>query len=166
VNCVKCESEKGEKCRAVGPHVATHHTPSPIHCGPMLGPITQPPQPFSTPYDATEQRQRQQQRHNSRSVLQCRAVRSFVRAPSLVLIHVLGMHNTQVSCQCVVPAECLLLGAQRTMHLLLPGIVDGILVPGQIVRPREDRVARLARRGIDSLTLCQVSMRFRFLRCG
>jgi len=80
-------------------------------------------------------------------------VRSVVRAPSLVLIHVLGMHHTQMSCQCVVPAECLFLGAQRTVHLLLPGIVDGVLVPGQIVRSREDGVARLARRGVDSLAL-------------
>ncbi len=89
-----------------------------------------------------------------------------MRAPSLVLINVLGMHNTQMSCQCVVPAEALLLGAQRTVHLLLPGIMDRVLVPGQIVRSREDRVARLARRGVDSLALSQVSMIFHFPRRG
>jgi hypothetical protein len=89
-------------------------------------------------------------------------VRSLVRPASLVLIHVLGMNHTQMSCQCIVSAERLLLGAQRTVHLLLPGIVDGVLVPGQIVRSREDGVARLARRWVDSLALCQVSIRFHF----
>ena len=93
-------------------------------------------------------------------------MRSVVRAASLVLIYVLGMHNTQMSCQCVIPAECLLLGAQRTVHFLLPGVMDRVLVPGQIVRSREDRVARLARRGVDSLALSQISMILHFPRWG
>jgi hypothetical protein len=41
-------------------------------------------------------------------------------------------------------------GTSRTVHFLLPGIVDGVLVPGEIIRPREDGVARLTRRGVES----------------
>jgi len=43
-------------------------------------------------------------------------------------------------------------GTSRTVHFLLPGIVDGVLVPGETIRPREDGVARLICRGVDSPT--------------
>jgi len=82
---------------------------------------------------------------------------SFVSAPALGQVDVIRVDDTQMAGEGVVPAERLLLGAQRTVHLLLAGIVDRVLVPGQIVRPREDGVARLARRWVDALALCQVS---------
>ena len=91
---------------------------------------------------------------------------SLVSAPALREVDVIRVDDTQMAGEGVVPAERLLLGAQRTVHLLLAGIVDRVLVPGQIVRSREDRVARLARRGVDSLALSQVSMIFHFPRRG
>jgi len=78
---------------------------------------------------------------------------SFVSAPALGQVDVIRVDDTQMAGEGVVPAERLLLGAQRTVHLLLAGIVDRVLVPGQIVRPREDGVARLARRWVDALAL-------------
>jgi hypothetical protein len=48
----------------------------------------------------------------------------------------------------IVPAKRLLLGAQRRVQLLLAGIVDHVLVPGQIVRPREDGITPLAVDGL------------------
>jgi len=80
-------------------------------------------------------------------------------APALRQIDVLRVHHAQMPCQCIVSAERLLLGAQRTVHLLLPGVVDGVLVPGQIVGPRENRVARLPRGRIDSFALVRPRLR-------
>ena len=78
-------------------------------------------------------------------------------AAALRKVDVIRVHDSQMSGESIVPAERLLLGAQRTVHLLLAAVVDGVLVPGQIVRPREDGVARFARRWVDALALCQVS---------
>jgi len=38
-----------------------------------------------------------------------------------------------------------------TTDLHFEAVVDGVLVSGEIIRPREDRVARLARAGIDPI---------------
>lgn len=46
-----------------------------------------------------------------------------------------------------------------TPHLLLPRIVYGIFMSRKIVGPREDRIARLARRRIDALTLVRSRLR-------
>ena len=62
------------------------------------------------------------------------------------------MAHAEVPSEGIVSAEGLLLGAQVTPHLLLAGIVDGILVPREVVRAREDRVAGLAGRGVDAFT--------------
>ena len=86
------------------------------------------------------------------------APRSLVSAAAFGEVDVIRVHHPQMSGESIVPAERLLLGAQRTVHLLLAGVVNRVLVPRQIVRPREDGVARLARRGIDALALCQVSI--------
>lgn len=45
----------------------------------------------------------------------------------------------------IVPAKALLLGAQRTMHLLLARIVNRVFMSREIVRPGEDGIARLSR---------------------
>ena len=58
---------------------------------------------------------------------------SFVSAPALGQVDVIRVDDTQMAGEGVVPAERLLLGAQRTVHLLLAGIVDRVLVPGQII---------------------------------
>jgi len=77
---------------------------------------------------------------------------------------VIRVHHSQMSGEGIVPAERLLLGAQRTVHFLLAGIVDRVLVPGQIVRSREDGVARLARRWVDALALVWPRLRIALRR--
>lgn len=69
------------------------------------------------------------------------------------------MHHPHVSCQRVVPAERLLLRTDRAVHLLLPRIVDGVLVAGQIVGPREDGVAGLSGRRVNSLAFVRPRLR-------
>jgi hypothetical protein len=88
-------------------------------------------------------------------------VRSLVQtpaAPALRQIDMLGVHHAEMSGKCIIPAERLLLGAQRTVHLLLAGVVDSVLVPGEIVRAREDGVARFAGRRVNPLALWLVSI--------
>jgi hypothetical protein len=53
----------------------------------------------------------------------------------------------------IVPAKGLVLGANRAMHLLLTGVMNGVFVAGEVVRTGEDGVARLAGRRIDSFAL-------------
>lgn len=61
------------------------------------------------------------------------------------------VHDPHVPRQRVVSRKRLLLGAQVTADFLLARIVYRVLVPGEVVRPREDGVARFARRRIDAL---------------
>lgn len=60
--------------------------------------------------------------------------------------------NSVVSRKRISATECLLLGTQVAVHLLLLGIVNGILVPGQVVGPREDGIAGLASAWVDAVT--------------
>lgn len=60
--------------------------------------------------------------------------------------------NSVVSRKRISATERLLLGTQVAVHLLLLGVVDGILVPGQIVGPREDGIAGLASAWVDAVT--------------
>jgi len=73
---------------------------------------------------------------------------------SSVLARELNIRVTDsvVSGQCIGATECLLFGTQIAVHLLLLGVVDGILVPCQVVRPRKDGIARLARAWVDAVT--------------
>jgi len=77
---------------------------------------------------------------------------------------VIRVNDSEMSGERVVPAERLFLGAQRTVHFLLPGVVDRVLVPGQVVRAREDGVARFARRRVDSLALVWPRLRIALRR--
>jgi len=54
--------------------------------------------------------------------------------------------------ECVGPAECLLIGAKIAPDFLLARIVDGVLVAGKVVGPREDRVAGLPGARVDAVT--------------
>ena len=63
------------------------------------------------------------------------------------------MHDAHVSCQCVVPAECLFFRTQMASYLLLAIVVDRVFVPREVVAAAEGRVARLAGLGIDLLAL-------------
>jgi len=63
----------------------------------------------------------------------------------------IGVDHTHVSCQRIVTGEGFFFRAQMTTDLHLAAVVDSVLVPGKIIRPREDRVARLASAGIDAI---------------
>lgn len=69
-----------------------------------------------------------------------------------------GVHNTHVSREGVIAGKSLFLNAERTADLLFPGIVDGILVPGEVIGTREDRIAWLAGCGIDPLTFVRARL--------
>jgi hypothetical protein len=73
---------------------------------------------------------------------------SVVRPPTTSTaggISMLWMHHAQMASKGIIPAESLLLGTVWAVDLLLSRIVDCILMTGQIVRPRENRVAGLPR---------------------
>jgi hypothetical protein len=57
------------------------------------------------------------------------------------------------SCQGIVSAERLVLVTDVAAHLLLPGGVDRMFVPGEIVGTREDGIACLASRRVDAFAL-------------
>jgi hypothetical protein len=78
---------------------------------------------------------------------------------------VFRVHHSQVPCERIVPAEGLLLGAQRTVHLLLARVVDGVFVSREIVRPGEDGIARLSGRRIDSPALFVIMVSFFLCIC-
>lgn len=63
------------------------------------------------------------------------------------------MHDAHVSCQCIVPAECLLFRAQMAAYLLFAVIVDRVFVSRKVVAAAEVGIARLAGLGIDLLAL-------------
>lgn len=69
------------------------------------------------------------------------------------------VHDSQMSREGVISAKSLLLSTQRTVHLELPGVVNGVLVPREIVRPGEDCVARLSGGRIDPLTFVGTRLR-------
>jgi len=60
--------------------------------------------------------------------------------------------NSVVSRKRISATKRLLLRTQIAVHLLLLGVVDRILVSCQVVRPREDGIARLARAWVDAVT--------------
>jgi len=83
------------------------------------------------------------------------ALDSIGTTPAPVLareVH-LRMHDTHVSRQSIVAREGLLLYAERAANFLFAGIVNGVLVTGEIIRTREDRITRLAGCRVDTLTL-------------
>lgn len=61
------------------------------------------------------------------------------------------MAHPVVSRQCIGTAKGLLLRTQVAVHFLLLGVVDRVLMPGQVVRSREDGVAGLAGAGVDAI---------------
>jgi hypothetical protein len=65
-------------------------------------------------------------------------------------LHV-GMADTVMPGKRICAAERFLLSAEIASNLLLASIVDRILVPGKIVRPREHRIARLVRARVNAI---------------
>jgi hypothetical protein len=65
----------------------------------------------------------------------------------------LRMHDSHMSRQRIVPRN-VFLRAKVTPDLLLTGVVDRVLVPGEIVGPRKDGVAGLAGRRLMRSHLC------------
>lgn len=70
-----------------------------------------------------------------------------------------GMDHPHVPGQRIIAREGLLLRAQMTSDLLLTGVVDRVLVPRKIIRPREDRIAGFPSRRVDPLTFVGASLR-------
>jgi len=89
------------------------------------------------------------------------AIRSVpsIPAPALGQFHVVRMADPEVPRERIVPRERLLLGAQMTAHFLLARIVDRVLVACEVVRPAENRVARFARRRINSFAFVRPVLR-------
>lgn len=79
-------------------------------------------------------------------------------APVLSREVYLWMDHSHVPGESVIPGKRLLLGAERTSDFLLAGVVDCVFVPCEVVRPREDGVAGLARRRVDTLALVWASL--------
>lgn len=70
-----------------------------------------------------------------------------------------GMHNAHVPRESVAAGEEFFFLAQCASGLLLANVVDRILVPRKIVRPRENCVARLSGPGVDALAFVRPSLR-------
>lgn len=68
------------------------------------------------------------------------------------------MDDAHMPCQCIVARERLVLYTECAADLLLPGVVDRVLMPGEVVGPGEDGVARLAGRRIDPFTLVRAGL--------
>lgn len=75
---------------------------------------------------------------------------------TLRLVDIFGMYHSEMTGQRIVSAECLFFSTQRTVDFLLARVVDCVLVPREIVRSREDSVARLSRRRVNSFALVQI----------
>lgn len=72
------------------------------------------------------------------------------------------MHHPHVTCQRIITRKGLFLRAKMTPDFHLPVVVNRVFVACQIVRSGEDRVARLARAGIDALAFVRTSLRIAF----
>jgi len=71
----------------------------------------------------------------------------------------LRMNNAHVTSERIIPRKGLLLDAQRTSHLLLARVVNGVLMTSQVVRSRKDSVAWLSGCGIDALAFVRAGLR-------
>jgi hypothetical protein len=69
----------------------------------------------------------------------------LVMAASLAVRVRLRVNYAHMPCQSIIARESLLFAAMRASDLHFAVVVDGVLVPCQIVRAREDSVAGLAR---------------------
>ena len=69
------------------------------------------------------------------------------------------MYHAHVSRQSVIARKALFFRTDVAVYFLLARIVDRILMSRKIVGSREDRVARLARRGINSVASMRPSLR-------
>lgn len=59
----------------------------------------------------------------------------------------------------IIARERLLLDAESTPDFLLANIVNGVLMPREVIRPREDSIAGFASRRIDALALVRARLR-------
>ena len=62
------------------------------------------------------------------------------------------MYDAHVSCERIVARERLLFAAHGASNFLLPVVVNRVLVSSEVIWPREDGIARLARGRIDTGT--------------
>ncbi len=69
-----------------------------------------------------------------------------------------GMNDAHMPSKRVVARERLLLDTKRTSDFLFADVVNRILVPGQVVRTREDGGARLAGGRVDAIALVRARL--------
>lgn len=80
-------------------------------------------------------------------------------APSVLARGVeFGVEDTAMPRQGIRPPEGLLLGAEVALQLLLACVVNSVLVPGQVVRARKHRIARLACARLDAIAAVGTSL--------
>lgn len=79
-------------------------------------------------------------------------------SPLLAVKLDIRMAHTIVSSERIRTAELLVVGAKVAAHFLFPSIVDSVLVAGEVVGPREDRVAWLAGAWVDPVTAVGTSL--------
>jgi len=76
-----------------------------------------------------------------------------------------GMYDPHMSGQSIASRECLFFDTQMTSDLHLAVVVDGIFVPCQIVRTRENRVAWFPSGRVDALALVGALLRIAHSNC-
>jgi hypothetical protein len=78
----------------------------------------------------------------------------------------LWVYHTHVSSQGIVATESLLLHTQCATDFLLSHVVYGVLVPGEVIWPRENCIAGFPCCRIDALTLVRASLRVACRECS
>ena len=91
--------------------------------------------------------------------LKCAISFFSILSPALAGPVNIRVHNSHVSGQRVISGESFFLGTKMTSHLLLPRVVNSVLVTCKIIRPRKDRIARLAGAGVYALTFVRTGLR-------
>lgn len=69
------------------------------------------------------------------------------------------MHHPHVAGQGIIPRERFFLSTQMTANLLLARIMDGVLMTGEVVRAREDGIARFARGRVGAFAFVRTGLR-------
>ena len=75
------------------------------------------------------------------------------------------MAHTVVSSEGVGAAKRLLVRAQIAPYLLLPRVVNRVLVPGEVIGPREDGIAWLSRARVDTVAPVRTGLAIEKSRC-
>lgn len=94
------------------------------------------------------------------------SIQTSVATATLAKCLDLGMNDAHVSGKRIIARKRLFLATHRTSNLRLATVVNSLLVTRKIVRSREDGVARLVRRRVDTRTFVWPSLRVARLDSG